>query len=209
MRSRDPRKEQAVRAKALALLVKEGFDGFSMQKLAKAAKVSPATLYIYYKDKDDLIFQLHDEMVKLMIDIGLEGFDPAMPFAAGMAVQWRNRRRFWLEHPLEAQFLEQVRFSPLHDRAMKTMDTRFSEAMKAFCANAIRRGELERMPVEVFWSIAYAPLYQLLKFHLHGRGMPGSGPFALDDQTLERALERVLIALKGPAPLNAGTESKR
>src|SRR5687768_3122757 len=109
MRSRDPRKEKAVRAKALSLLVKEGFDGFSMQKLAKAAKVSPATLYIYYKDRDGLIFSLHDEMVKLMIDIGLEGFDPAMPFGEGMAVQWRNRRRFWLEHPLEAQFLEQVR----------------------------------------------------------------------------------------------------
>lgn len=196
MRSRDPRKEEAVRAKALALLVKEGFDGFSMHKLAKAAKVSPATLYIYYRDRDHLILSVHDEVVKLMIDIGLEGFDPAMAFARGMAVQWRNRRRFWVEHPLEAQFLEQVRFSPLHDRAMKTMDTRFSEAMKTFCANAIRRGELERMPMEVFWSIAYAPLYQLLKFHLHGRGMPGNGPFVLDDRILDRALERVLKALR-------------
>lgn len=208
MRSRDPRKEKAVRAKALVLLVKEGFDGFSMQKLAKAAKVSPATLYIYYKDRDDLIFSLHDEVVKRMVDISLDGFDPDLPFPEGLAVQWRNRKRFWLEYPLEAQFLEQVRFSPLHDRAMKTMDPRFSGSMKAFCGNAIRRGEVARMPVEVFWSLAYAPLYQLLKFHLHGRGMPGTGPFTLDEKTLELALERVLMALKGPAPLGAGPESR-
>jgi AcrR family transcriptional regulator len=196
VRARDPHKEKAVRAKALALLVKEGFDGFSMQKLAKAAKVSPATLYIYYKDKDDLIFRLHDDMVKLMVDTSLEGFDPDMPFAEGLKVQWRNRRRFWLEHPQEAQFLEQVRFSPLHDKAAKTMDPRFMESMKAFAGNAIRREELAKMPVEVFWSLAYAPLYQLLKFHIHGRGMPGNGPFTLDDKTLERALERVLKALR-------------
>ena len=97
MRSRDPRKEKAVRAKALVLLVKEGFDGFSMQKLAKAAKVSPATLYIYYKDRDDLIFSLHDEVVKRMVDISLDGFDPDLPFPEGLAVQWRNRKRFWLD----------------------------------------------------------------------------------------------------------------
>ena len=50
MRTRDENKEQLVRQKALELIVNQGLEGFSMQKLAKAAAVSPATLYIYYKD---------------------------------------------------------------------------------------------------------------------------------------------------------------
>ncbi|MBN8856321.1 MAG: helix-turn-helix transcriptional regulator [Sphingobacteriales bacterium] len=33
------------------MVVREGFDGFSMQKLARAAGVSPTTIYIYFKDK--------------------------------------------------------------------------------------------------------------------------------------------------------------
>ena len=41
------------------MFVKGGFNGFSMQKLAKAANVSPATIYIYFKDKEDLIQQLY------------------------------------------------------------------------------------------------------------------------------------------------------
>jgi AcrR family transcriptional regulator len=41
MRLRDEQKEQLVRTKALELLVEEGFNGFSMHKLAKAANVSP------------------------------------------------------------------------------------------------------------------------------------------------------------------------
>jgi TetR/AcrR family transcriptional regulator, multidrug resistance operon repressor len=46
MRSRDENKEQAIRTEALENAVKDGFDGLSMQKLAKAAAVSPATVYI-------------------------------------------------------------------------------------------------------------------------------------------------------------------
>jgi TetR/AcrR family transcriptional regulator, multidrug resistance operon repressor len=47
MRTRDEQKEITIREKALEMIVEQGFDGFSMQKLAKAAKVSPGTLYIY------------------------------------------------------------------------------------------------------------------------------------------------------------------
>ncbi|MGZ3932351.1 MAG: TetR/AcrR family transcriptional regulator, partial [Bacteroidia bacterium] len=43
MRTRDEQKESAIRQKAIEMIVKEGFDGLSMQKLAKAAGVSPAT----------------------------------------------------------------------------------------------------------------------------------------------------------------------
>ena len=39
MRVRDPLKEKTIRRKAMEMAVKEGFDGLSMQKLAKAAKV--------------------------------------------------------------------------------------------------------------------------------------------------------------------------
>ena len=51
MRTRDEKKEHAIRRRALEIIVERGFDGFSMQKLAKAAGVSPATLYIYFKDR--------------------------------------------------------------------------------------------------------------------------------------------------------------
>lgn len=50
--------EKAIREKVLAMIVKEGFDGLSMRKLANAAGVSPATIYVYFKDRDDLIMQL-------------------------------------------------------------------------------------------------------------------------------------------------------
>jgi AcrR family transcriptional regulator len=196
MRTRDPKKEKALREKALAMIVKEGFDGLSMQKLAKAAGVSPATIYIYWKDRDDLILQIYSDVFREMSEKTLEGFDPQMSFKDGLAVQWRNRARYCLAHPVENHFMEQVKFSPLHDKAQTCVGSSFMEAMRTFVKGAIKRGELIKIPVEVYWSLAFAPLYQLVKYHKHGRGLPGTGPFVLDDKIMNLTLELVLKALK-------------
>ena len=58
MRTRNTGKEQLVKQKAIKLVVRDGFEGFSMNKLARACGISVATLYIYYKDKDDLIIRV-------------------------------------------------------------------------------------------------------------------------------------------------------
>lgn len=195
MRTRDPAKERALRVHALDMIVAQGLDGLSMQKLARAAGVSPATIYIYFEDRDDLILRLYEEESAKMAEATLEGFDPSLSFAEGLEVQWINRARYFLQHPREMQFLEQIRYSPFFERTERNRQNRFIEAMRTFVANAIRRGELIRVPVEAYWAIAFAPLYQLVKFHLHGRGLPGTGPFVLDDKLLRQTLKLVLKAL--------------
>jgi AcrR family transcriptional regulator len=177
------------------MIVREGFDGLSMQKLARAAGVSPATIYIYFEDREDLIVRLYAEEMDKMARATLEDFDPGMPFDRGLKLQWVNRARYFLKHPAQMHFLEQIKFSPLYDRATKATDGAFVETMRAFVANAIRRGELIRIPVEVYWSIAFAPLYNLVKYHMHRRGLPGTGRFTLDEKTLACTLALVLKAL--------------
>jgi AcrR family transcriptional regulator len=46
VRTRDIVKERTIQEKAIIMIVRDGLDGFSIQKLAKAANVSPATIYI-------------------------------------------------------------------------------------------------------------------------------------------------------------------
>lgn len=196
MRTRDEAKTQAIRLEAMALIVKEGFDGLSMHKLARAVGVSVATIYIYYKDREDLIVSLCREEMERMAAAMLDGFDPALPFADGLRVQWRNRARFFLDHPVEAQFMERMRHSPYHDKVMKFLGKEFTDAMWSFVRNAVRRKECVKLPIEVYWSLAYAPLYQLLKFHQDGARFPGGEPFTLTDAAMNSALKLVLKALK-------------
>src|SRR5450432_754284 len=146
MRTRDENKERSIRDKALHMMVKEGLNGFSMQKLAKAAGVSPATIYIYFKDKEDLVLQLCLEAGEKMVDITLKNFEPSMNFSEGLRVQWINRVKYCMKYPDQMHFLEQLRHSPYSDQLTGMMGDKFKKAMGNFVSNAIKRKELVKVP---------------------------------------------------------------
>jgi len=195
MRTRDENKIETIYREALEMLVNEGFDGFSMQKLAKVARVSPATLYIYFKDKEDLLLQLHKRELDKYFAYILEDFDPEMDFATGLAVQWRRRAEYVIRYPDKAHFMEQFKFTPLHPKATGMQDRRFTDMMHQFVQKAILNKELVVMPFEVYWSVAFAPLYNLVRYHKAGTNLAGE-PFQLTDEMLMQTLSLVLKALK-------------
>lgn len=203
MRPPDPQKERSIRRKAIEMVARQGLDGFSMQRLARAARMSPSTLYVYFQDRDDLLFQLFKSEMTLLTAQLVEGFDPEMSLAEGLKVQWRNRIRYSLQYPQESDFLEHIRYSPYHARFTARMSLEHFVPMRRFVMAAIERGELMRMPIEVYWSFAFAPLYQLIKFHRTGFGFPhkppGSpprAPFVLTDEMLDLAVGIVVRGLR-------------
>lgn len=195
MRTRDVNKESAIQEKAIEMIVKQGLDGFSMQKLAKAANVSPATLYIYYKDRDDLISQIASKISVRLMETSLKGLHPKMSFADGLELQWKNRMEFYLTHPLDVEFIEQIRYTPTYASIKDIVRQKFGDVLGKFVHNAINRGELQPLPFEVYWSIAFAPLYQLIKFHTQGYS-PTNDCFRISDEMLSQTLNLVLKALK-------------
>ena len=53
---------------AKKLFVQQGYEATSIRKIAKEIEFSPTTIYIYYKDKNDIIFALHQEGFKMLHD---------------------------------------------------------------------------------------------------------------------------------------------
>lgn len=194
MRIRDENKEQAICEKAIEIVVAKGFDGLSMQKLAKEANVSPATIYIYFKDREDLILQLCMRESKKMVEATFEGFNTEMDFVEGMRLQWKNRAAYWLKNPLSAQFLEQAKHTNYGEQAFEYTKNQFAAAMGKFLRKAVKNGEIVELTTEVFWATAFSPLYTLIKFHLAGKGM-AQRPFVLDDNIIDQTLKLVIKAL--------------
>jgi AcrR family transcriptional regulator len=46
---------------ARKLFVEEGFDKVTIRRIAEKIEYSPATIYLYFKDKDEILFALHSE----------------------------------------------------------------------------------------------------------------------------------------------------
>ncbi|MFP9112788.1 TetR/AcrR family transcriptional regulator [Flavobacterium sp. RHBU_3] len=194
MRTRNTDKEALVKQKAIELLVELGFEGFSMNKLAKACGISVATLYIYYADKDDLIKKIGIELGKGFFEGALKGFSPEMHFAEGLRIQWNNRLNYTLENKAAMQCWEVIRHSPHNDYVLQNSVGNFKEILGTFTKNARDRGELVHLPFEVFWSIAYAPMYTLLRFEAEGKSM-GNKPFKLTEEMKDQVFTAVIKAL--------------
>jgi predicted MFS family arabinose efflux permease/AcrR family transcriptional regulator len=206
MRSKDEHKERMIRNKAMEMIVKEGFDGMSMQKLAKAANVSPATIYIYFKNREDLLNHLYNEVQNTFSEVALKGFSPDLSFEDGLWLQWQNRLRFIKEFPYQYQFYEQFRNSPLinHSDVQLIMD--FKTNMNQFLMNAFKNGEIKKMEPEVFWSLAYGPFYSLIKFHLQEKNMMGRH-FKLSPAILKTVFKQVIKSLQ--KKINMSTPSTK
>lgn len=194
MRTRDENKEAAIREKAVEMIVNEGFDGLSMSKLAKAAGVSPATIYIYYKNREDLLHKIFNDSQKAFAEYALKNFNPELSLEEGLWIQWKNRMNFILEYPVYFQFFEQFRNTHLINHKNVNM-SEFRENMMQFVKNAIRRGEMSKMEPEIFWAIAYGSFYALMKFHLQEKKMMNES-FKITDAKLRQTLKMVIKALK-------------
>jgi len=66
MRRKDDEKEKSIKQAVIKLILEEGFHGTSISKIAKVAGVSPATVYIYYENKEvmlqDIYFEYSEEI---------------------------------------------------------------------------------------------------------------------------------------------------
>ncbi len=194
MRIKDEHKITAIREQAMEMIVKEGFDGLSMQKLARAAAVSPATIYIYFKNREDLLNQIYNRVQETFSEVALKGFNSNLSFEDGLWLQWKNRLRFINEYPVQYKFYEQFRNSPLLEHDDVQMQE-FKTSMKDFLMNAIRRGELRKMEPELFWAMAYGPFYALVKFHLQEKSMMNQA-FKLNDTRLKEVFHMVMRSFK-------------
>jgi AcrR family transcriptional regulator len=61
-------KRAALVTAARALFLHDGYDATTMSRIARAADVTPNTIYWYFRDKDDLLINVLDDVTGEMLD---------------------------------------------------------------------------------------------------------------------------------------------
>ncbi|RBL88080.1 TetR/AcrR family transcriptional regulator [Chitinophaga flava] len=195
MRTRNAEKEELVKKMTVQMIVANGVENFSVNSLAKACGISVATLYIYYKDKDDLIVQVGIDEGTRLSNAVLKDFDPEQSFETGLRKQWENRAGYQMANPLSTQFMEKLHMSSYADKISAHIADQLVPTMRRFVENALARKEMKSMPIEVWWSLAFGPLYSLLRYHHQGSFIAGK-PFSLNEEILWQTFDSVLKSLK-------------
>jgi AcrR family transcriptional regulator len=182
-------KRNALIKATIELVNNNGFHATPMSKIAKMANVSPATIYLYFENKQDLVNQTYIDVKAQYTRYAFETFDSNMPVEAGFELIWKRIADFKLKECENAMFLAQCDNTPIIDEPSRQEGIKHLQPL----LDLWKRGKTEGIikPISDFLLYAYAinPLSFLMIVQKRG-------DFQLDKTHLEEAYQSAWSSIK-------------
>ena len=112
VRLKDETKIEAIFKATLVLVKEKGLAGITMGDISKAASIGTGTLYIYFKNKDELIKALFIHCKEKSTRSYFSDIDEGASFEERMQKVFRNIIEYKMKHFDVSAFLEQSYHSP-------------------------------------------------------------------------------------------------
>ena len=158
MRTKDEEKQEALFEATVKVVNQIGFASSSVSKIAKEAGVSPATLYTYHKNKEDLLVSTYLNVKRKLSDIVMEEIDEAQPILDSFRQIWFNLFQFTVQHPDYFQFSEQFSNSPFNDQRLQNdIDQMFMPIAKLI-RRGIKRKVIKDLDVDIISAFIFYPV---------------------------------------------------
>ncbi len=164
MRVKDENKNDAIFAATIDLLNEIGFAGISMSKIAKRANVSSSTIYVYFKNKDDMLRKTYIYVKRNMHKV-LDGIlDDSLPVKEAIEIIMRKTLKFLLENKAYFLFCEQFDTSPLMVKFdLVTPNNEMMTGMHDYIDAAKQKGLLKNVDTALLIAYFYYPIAYLAK----------------------------------------------
>ena len=116
MRVKDEMKRKAIRKGALEIVRVKGIVGIKMAELARKVDVSPSTLYVYHKSKEELLITLYLEIFNERLNLSKSTINEELPIKLKLKKKWLSSVKFNLTNSDEVTFIEQMKQSPYYNK---------------------------------------------------------------------------------------------
>lgn len=155
MRTKDEEKQAALFEATVKTVNEVGFVAASVSKIAKAAEVSPATLYVYYDNKEDLLVSTYIEIKKSFSRAIMATFDVGLPIRDLFKNVWLAMFEHISDNPEYFRFTEQFANSPYHSLVDKETVEKYFKPL----VEAVQRGIDQKIIKDVAFDILAAFLF--------------------------------------------------
>ncbi len=156
-------KKSALLKATLTLVNNHGFHNAPMSKIAKLAGVSPATIYLYFEHKQDLINTLYLEVKESFSACAFLGYDPEMSVQKGFELIWYNIANYKLNQINEATFLSQCDTSPMIDETIRVEGLKNLQPLLDLWERGKKDGIIKPLSPYILYSFTIYPLSFLLE----------------------------------------------
>ncbi|MGD9212926.1 MAG: TetR/AcrR family transcriptional regulator [Desulfobacteraceae bacterium] len=161
MRIKDEAKQKALFKATIKVVNKIGFASSSVSQIAKEAKVSPATIYVYYKDKEDLLISTYTEIKIQMSEALIKGFDESLPIRDIVFNVWVNGFEYVSSHQDQLSFIEQFAHSPYSDMVDKAKFEKNFEVLIKIFQRGIEQKIIKNVEMELLSMFIFRPILNL------------------------------------------------
>ncbi len=162
MRSKLKDKERAVLEATLELINNSGFHAASMAKIAKMANVAPATIYLYFENKQDLINKLYVYIKSEMSAYAFQNYNEKLSVKEGFKLIWNNIADYKITHIKEAIFLSNCDISPMVDEDTKDKGLQYLKPLADLCKRGQNEGVLKDCSLYLLYAFSINPLSYLI-----------------------------------------------
>lgn len=178
---------------ARKLFLEQGYEKTSIRNIADAIEYSPATIYLYYKDKNELLFALHEEaFLKLMEELG--GVRSINDPYARLIEMGHRYIKYAVENP-ELYDLMFIMTAPMETLACR--DEIWEDGLKSFgllkwvIQDCVTAGYFKNQDIEISAMTIWAYMHGLVTIYLKNRMS-----MFQDDQQLERMQQSFVLFTK-------------
>ena len=158
MRTKDDEKQEALFEATVKVVNRIGFAFSSVSKIAKEAGVSPATLYTYHKNKDDLLISTYMSIKRRLTEIAFEDIDETKPIRDIFQQIWFNLFKFTVEHSNYFQFSEQFANSPIYDQVNKKEIDQMFRPIARLIKYGIKMKIIKSMDPDIISAFIFYPV---------------------------------------------------
>ena len=175
-------KRNALIKATIELVNNNGFHATPMSKIAKIANVSPATIYLYFENKQDLVNKTYIEVKAVYTAYAFATYETNASVEVGFETIWKRIAEFKLNESEYAMFLAQCDNTPMIDESSR------QEGIKHFqpLLDLMERGKKEGIIKPISDYLLYAYAINPLSFLMMSQQR---GAFQLNEKHIEEAYQ--------------------
>jgi AcrR family transcriptional regulator len=163
LRERNKR-EKLTRIKRAArqLFEKQGFEATTARQICQRANIGTGTLFLYARDKRDLLFLVFEEEARRLFEEGSERAARSSSLVDGLMLLFDGFIDFYAQNPeLSKVILQELMFQPHDEGGMGGLTVEYQVAVAAQVERAQQRGEVDSSVAPVAAATACFAHYTL------------------------------------------------
>ncbi len=173
----------------IELVNNNGFHATPMSKIAKMANVSPATIYLYFENKQDLVNKTYIEVKAEYTKYAFANYNEEMSVEEGFEIIWKRIADFKLKECENAMFLAQCDNTPMIDEHSRQEGIKHLQPLLDLWERGKKEGIIKPLSDYLLYAYSINPLSFLMIAQKRGA-------FKLDKTHMEEAYQSAWSSIK-------------